>query len=662
MSSQSTNKTNQSIGQGLTIGQYATIAANCEEQVNTNDVDTSTLTQEDLNTINTQLAIQAKYNLELEKSQSWITNKINEDEQQISENEDWIDDNTHWYQFGVHHHGVKDKEEENDQLQKQVDHLQKASTFVNSQLDKVNAEIAIPVEMLNLQTQKILKQLSDGEPIDSSTLKSAMMLMAQVMAIVEVVLSKVDETKGKQQASMSETECDFYKFAVQNSNSQIDEMKKAEHKEHIFNIIGKVVEAVVVTASILIAGITGGAGSVLVAAAIGVFMMSGAMNDMTEAIANALPEGSGFKILADVISMAIVTVATLGVGAVSAGVEAVMQAALTNATETVVNTIVDETVETFVSEAVDNITEDTTETAVKKAAEEGARSVGKSVAEEVANVVQKNAIRSVLRKSLIGTLKQGLTATTKEAVETAVKEAVQEALANATDSITSAASTSARVALKEETQSAADDLIASLTKNATEQAVKTASKDALSTFGVSFTQAAKTGAAIGVFGTNLLPDLLQPLVEKIFGKDSEISKILMDILEVINAILSLIVVAYAGGASMSSTEEELSKELRGVKNAAQFAQVIGGVCFGSSQIAKGSSILNQSKITKETGKNEEIITTMNLLTQQLAQLMRYQQSSDAKKLKSETNGTLETINQLNLAEQAYANVLASTAI
>jgi len=649
MSTQSTNSSNSSSSNGgvLSPEQYAEMMAKIEAF--------------------------EKHNQALLKQEQDIIKTINDDEEQISSNKSWIKSHDHWYYFGWYDGDIWDKEQQDDALQSAINGLQGQLKNVEKQLDKMDEEIAAPIAMLDLKVQKIFKELSSGSKITSAMLQDVMQLMAEVMALVQVILADVDNKKGQQESRMSKTEIFSNKRAMADTHNQIDEMRLAAKTAKIMGIVGKVIEAIVVVASVLIAAATGGTCAFLVAVAVGAFMLSGGMQDLTDAIAKALPPGSGFKILADVISTAIVVVATLGVGAAVAGVEAGMQAALTNAVKTVVSDVVDDVVSSVVEDVVENvmesvssdIAEDVSEGAVKDAAEGGVKTVAQSVAKEVAEVASKNAIRSVLRQSLIGTLKQGLTSTTKEAVETGVREAVQEALTNATGVMESAGTFSARAAMGDITQDLADSMVQNLTKQATEVAVKMASADALSASGVNFTQAAKMGAAVGFFGTNTLPDTLQPLIEKIFGKNSKMAEILMDIIKVLNAILGLVVMAKAGGMTAEATdgvEAELTKTMRGLQNAARMAQVGGGILEGITLGVKGSTLNEQADATKGIGKNDEIMTIMNLLLKELNELTQGEQKQQSKAMKTETDTTLETINKLSAGMEGYANALRSTAV
>lgn len=645
------------------------------------------MTPADYAKVTAEIEAQEKNNEALLKQEQELIKEIQHANDQIYDDQQWLKDHDHWYdKIASWFTGARDEHEDDENYWKGVlKGLEKQLDGVEKQISHMDAELAAPIAMINLQVQQLFKQIGNGTHISQGLLQDVMAVMAEIMALVQVILAKTDDKKGTDDSRISKLQGVEFKENISHTQSQIKELIDAEHTAAIMKIVGDVFKAVIIVASVIIAAATGGACAFLVAVAVGVLMATGVTDDL----ANALAKATGSKILGDVLATAIIIVGTLGLGAATAGLEAGIESVLANvvsdvadaaaeqAGKGVVTAIVEEVLENVVEDAVDGISD-----SASSAAKEAAESVAGSVSKEAAQVAVRNAISSVLRQSLVKTVGTGFNASIKEAVETAVKEAVETAVKDASMEIANAAQVAVQNATGEVSDEAAETVIESLTKEAVENTTAQATKTAVSNLTLKEVaidvakQGIKTGTLVGVAGTNMVPDLVGWIALSIAelsgdkdAKKQEWYKILMDIVNVLNVLLQFVAMAGAGGMAgagaaegETATSENILKAMSKLEGFGRGLQAFGMFSGGVTAFAQGQVEMNQVEPTKALGKDKEATTILDYLMSQLNSMVQEQQKFQSKEMKDETNSSLETLNKLNQGAQGYANVLESTAV
>ncbi|WP_148259009.1 hypothetical protein [Simkania negevensis] len=602
-------------------------------------------------------------------------------EQWIKDHDHWYDKVASWFTDAIDEHKSQEAADkaELSVLQGQLASLEKK---IN---DATEAQFAMPIEMLNLQVQKLFKEVASSGGITQKLLEDVMQVMTEVMALVQMILAQTDNNKGNQESRISKVNVMQYQLANDNTRTQLNEYISALHTASILKIVSDVVKAVVCVAAIVIAAATGGACAVFVAVIIAALVMSGATDKLTEAIANKLKEdglSSGLaKVLSDVIVTAIMVVGTLGVGALSAIAEGVATEVISSVLENVVSAVADDVATSVTEDVVEDVMETLGEN-VTQSVEEAATNAAKTVARDVGTAAGKaalrSAIRDVLRQALVSTIKQVVTTSGREAltetVQSAVKEAVQSAVADATESITEAATQAAVKTIAEEPASAISSAVDSISESATASAtdesdsafsrVMSNAKDS-----VNWGKAAVNGVGTGIIGTNLLSDSLGAILQAIYGKDvkkKEWYQIVMSIVQVIQDILAVALMAKFGGDFMNSSSEDgiLAKlgNMDNLQKGASAAASLGEAAMGITQMIQGGITNKEADLTRNLGQDKDAILIINQLIEDMNQLVKDQQQHQSTELNDEINNTLKTDNSLNQAAQSYANALASTAV
>ncbi|WP_420422085.1 hypothetical protein [Simkania sp.] len=647
-----------------------------------------TISQNDYNKMVAEIEAAEKNNEKYLQREQALLKQIENVEKDEYKQEQWIKDHDHWYDKvaswftdAIHDHKSAEAADKAE-LKTLQGKLATPEKKIN---DAMEAQFAKPIEMLNLQVQKLFKEVSSSGGITQKLLEDVMQVMTEVMALVQMILSQTDNNKGNQETRISKVNVMQYSLANDNTRTQLNEYISALHTASILKIVSDVVKAVVCVAAIAIAAATGGACAVFVAVVIAALVMSGATDKLTEAIAKKLKEdgvSSGLaKVLSDVIVTAIMVVGTLGVGALSAIAEGVATEVISSVLEDVVSSVADDVASSVTDEVVEDVMETVGEDAtqgVEDAATNAAKTVAREVGTTAGKAALRSAIRNVLRQSLVSTIRQVVTTSGREAlsetVQSTVREAVESAVTDATESMTDAAFDAAAKTIAELPASA----IESTTDSIAESAAESATDESDSAFSrvmsnakdsVSWGKAAVNGLGTGIIGTNLLSDSLGAILQSIYGKDvkkKEWYQIVMSIVQVIQDILAVAMMAKFGGDFMNSSSEDgiLAKlgKMDNLQKGASAAAALGEGAMGITQMIQGGITNKEADITRNLGQDKDAILIMNQLLEEMNQLVKDQSQHQGTELRDEIQNTLKTDNSLNQAAQAYANALESTAV
>lgn len=621
-------------------------------------------------------------------------NKLSDDEYAQDQ---WLKDHDHWYdkiaQFFSWDKEIHENEKANDEwsINDLTNKLHALEDKINNNLDK---QFAVPIAMLDLQVKKLFKELlnSNGN-VSQKLLEDVMAIMSEVMALVQVILAQSDNRKGEGHNQISEVTVSEYKKSNENTKVQLNEYISAMKTAAIMKIVNWVVKAVVCIAAILIAAATDGACAVFVALIITALVMSGATDKLTEVISKQLQKdglSSGLgTVLSDVIVTAIMIVGTLGIGAVTAVLEGIVTEVISSIARSVVSKVVDsvsssvskeiaESVSSSISESISEAASQSGEDIVQSVTEAGesaAKTVLNRVGTSAGNAALRGAIRNILRQSLAGTIRQVMTSAGRNAlestVETSVKEAVEEAIASATSESTEAATTAMQGIIRGTARTVIERTVESIalqaTENITTNATNAAARSLANVTSVNVTRSIVNGVGSGIMGTNLISDTLGEILQAIYGKDVKKKrwyKILMDVVQVIQDILALLVMAKFGGSPIENSGNKMSmaSKLDKLQYAATGALGVAGVTQGILSFIQGGIEQQQATVTKSLASNKESILILNQLVHEMDQLIKDENRHQSSELKDETNNTLKTINALNQGAQSYANVLAATAV
>lgn len=611
----------------------------------------------------------------LMKEEERLSKAVLDDQEDMYEAKEWLKDHKfEWYNPATWGYPPLRKEVEQglNKDKSELATLKKELKTVQTKLDtELDAEFAGPINFLNLKVQNLFDQLANNNgKISQKLLENVMATMTEVMAVVQMILAKVDQRKGEQESEISKITAQHYKEQVKRTNASIRNYNDMLHQAKVMKIIGTVLKVVLCVAAIALAVLTGGTASFVVAVIISALVLSGATDKLGTEIEKSLEKDGASstlsKILSDVIVTAVMIVATLGVGAGAALAEEAVTEAVSKSMSSVLEDVTENAVNDAVEKAMTTVSEETSE-AASTAASRAAKTVATDVATATAKAAIRKSVRTVLRQTLMSTIKQSATAAGRATLRQSIKSAVEEAVSSAVENAQEEISTAANDAISNVEREAEQDVFEQTTQETAKRAVSSSEEEGSNSLSsVKWGRAFANGLGVGVLGTNMVQDLIGLFAGK-EAKKKKWYKDLMAILQVVETLVALLIMGKFGGDMFESGEgQEIgntsSKWMDRFQKIATGTMALAGVSEGGLSIAQGNLSEKKANVTENLGDAKQQLITLKYLLDEINQLIQSEQQHQSTEMRDETDSTRKTDNSLNQGIQGYANVLASTAV
>jgi|GEM_PF-5322326 len=174
----------------------------------------------------------------------------------------------------------------------------------------------------------LLALLGNGKEVSEGQMQKAAAIMAEVMTIVEMITTKIQQKRSAQQEWMSRANAASSEMAVQKSEAVLNSMDELSSNAAFIKMTMKVVQIGAITGSVAIALASGGTLSLTIAVVMTALIASGLLQRAVNALADKMSKNHAIwaKVVADVIATAVLVILTRG-AALAADSDALVGAA-----------------------------------------------------------------------------------------------------------------------------------------------------------------------------------------------------------------------------------------------------------------------------------------------------------------------------------------------